>query len=247
MDDRQQWSDLFRQMVVQVEVEVSSLCNRRCSFCSNAQVDRRIDNRFMADDLYSSIVRQLGELNWSGIFSFHRYNEPLANRPYIVKRVAEARRHLPSALLRLYSNGDYLTRDYCDELYDAGLRSAIVTVYLGDTARYSDSEMLTRLVERVETLALPFHFTFATTGEYHVAVTYRDMDLMFRARDYTAGQNGTGETITFDRGGTVAAAAPFQRNSPCFRIFRSNATEQSCLAAICVRTFRPMPEASSRG
>jgi hypothetical protein len=219
MDDRQQWSSLFRQMVAQVEVEISSHCNRRCSFCSNAQVDRRINKRFMADTLYSSIVQQLGALNWNGVFSFHRYNEPLADRAYLVRRVAEARRQLPTALLRLYSNGDYLTRDYCDELYDAGVRSLIVTVYLADNARYTDAEMLTRLVERAGLLGLPFRFTFATAGEYSVAVAYRDMELVFRARDYTAGHNGQGESITFDRGGTVAAADPFERTSPCFRPF----------------------------
>jgi len=93
--------DMFRQYVAQVEVEVSTFCNRRCSFCSNSLADRRNEHRYMEDALFSSIVRQLSSLDWQGVFSFHRYNEPLADRGYILRRLAEARRCLPGALLRI--------------------------------------------------------------------------------------------------------------------------------------------------
>lgn len=211
--------DMFNQYVAQVEVEVSSFCNRRCSFCSNSLADRRADHRRMDDALFSRIVTQLSSLGWRGVFGFHRYNEPLSDRDYILRRVAEVHHHLPAALLRIYTNGDYLTADYCEALYGAGLRSMIVSAYPPEGAGCT-SALLHQLIETsAARIGLPYKIIDECDGDICAQVEFRDMQVTLQARDFVRGENGRGEILSYDRGGTVPVSTPYQRVSPCFRPF----------------------------
>jgi len=211
--------DMFCQYVAQVELEVSTYCNRHCSFCSNSVADRRGGNRYMDDALYSGILRQLSDLGWSGVLSFHRYNEPLADRPYILRRIDEAKRSLPNALLRIYTNGDYLNQGYCEDLYAVGLRSMVVSAYPAETRSYSGVELRHLAEQSAARLGLPYKVVDECEGEVCIRILFGDMNLTLQARDYTQVTNGKGEILAYDRGGTVPLAVAYQRVSPCFRPF----------------------------
>jgi MoaA/NifB/PqqE/SkfB family radical SAM enzyme len=100
-----------------VEVETTTYCNRRCSYCPNSIFDRglRRNEVRMPTELFRSIVEQLGALHFCNQFSPHNYGEPLAD-PRMPDLLRTARTAMPAARIALYTNGDYLTPDLFDEI-----------------------------------------------------------------------------------------------------------------------------------
>jgi len=100
-----------------VEVETTTYCNRRCSYCPNSIFDRglRKNEVLMPDELFHKIVRDLGQNNFCNQFSPHNYGEPLAD-----KRMPDlleiARAEMPLARIAIYTNGDFLTPELFDRL-----------------------------------------------------------------------------------------------------------------------------------
>lgn len=88
----------------QIEIETINRCNNTCSFCP---VNRNIDTRpykLMDEKLFIDIVRQLNNLNYSGIVGLFSNNEPfLDNRIFEFARIA--RELVPRASLRIMTNG----------------------------------------------------------------------------------------------------------------------------------------------
>jgi MoaA/NifB/PqqE/SkfB family radical SAM enzyme len=117
-----------------IEIETINRCNGTCSFCP---ANRRIDKRplkLMEMDLFDSIVRQLGELDYRGSIGIYLNNEPLLD-----SRVNEfceiARKRAPKAYLHMFTNGTLLTVERTKGLMK-NLDHMIV-----DT--YNDRQMLT--------------------------------------------------------------------------------------------------------
>ncbi|MFD8248514.1 radical SAM/SPASM domain-containing protein [Nocardia sp. NPDC059691] len=93
-----------------VEVETTTYCNRRCSYCPNSIFDRglRKNEVQMSEDLFYKVVHELGQLHFCNQFSPHNYGEPLADKR-MPDLLAMARREMPAARIALYTNGDFLT------------------------------------------------------------------------------------------------------------------------------------------
>lgn len=100
-----------------VEVETTTYCNRRCTYCPNSIFDRGTrENEFlMAEELFTKIVADLGDNNFVNQFSPHNYGEPLADAR--MPRLLEiAREAMPLARIALYTNGDFLNLDLFHQL-----------------------------------------------------------------------------------------------------------------------------------
>jgi hypothetical protein len=208
---RDQAKQLFAASVNQVEIEVFTYCNRACWFCPNSHIDRRSANRFMDESLYLRILSELAEIDYNKVITYSRYNEPLANRIFL-QRLREARAALPRACLSTFTNGDYLTRPYLDELRDAGLNRIHVMTYLGDDEPFSDTKILTRMMSKVADLGLPCEFTLATEGVgYWASLSYDGMEVDLGAKNFAVA--GT------DRGKLVQVS-PYVRTSWCPLVFR---------------------------
>jgi len=108
-----------------VEVETSSRCNRHCFYCPVAE-DPRADHR-MEEELFRSIVDQLAELRFRGVFSPHFFGEPLLD-PRLPALLAYVRERLPRVVLEIYTNGDALTPKKAQELLDVGVTLFLVTL-----------------------------------------------------------------------------------------------------------------------
>ncbi|MHA2013360.1 MAG: radical SAM protein [Candidatus Helarchaeota archaeon] len=121
----------FKKHVELVEVEVFSYCNRQCWHCPNSIIDRHSGNTYMSDFVYNKILKNLKQIEYDKIFSFCRYNEPLADS-IIYKKIAEAHQKLPNACMHLNTNGDFLTPENLQKLYESGLRSLNIQVYSQD-------------------------------------------------------------------------------------------------------------------
>lgn len=210
--------ELFRRSVNLVEVETFTYCNRKCFFCPNAVIPQRQDkgdgNQIMSDALYDDIIGGLRSIDYAGEITYSRYNEPLAMRDLILRRVAEARKALPRARLMTHTNGDYLTRDYLDALRDAGLNKLCVQTYLGDNVRYDDAKMRARQNQQVERLSLTARPILDEPGvRLWSAADYPGMVVTFDARNF--------DEIGVDRGGLVQLRCEHRRTSPCFVPFTS--------------------------
>ena len=91
---------IFKENLKLIEIETFSYCNRKCWFCPNSFVDRLSENIEMSEDVYLDLLQQLSEIDFSGELTYSRYNEPLAKRELLIKRIKQAREILPNATLR---------------------------------------------------------------------------------------------------------------------------------------------------
>ena len=108
--------DYFKKNLKLIEIETFSFCNRKCWFCPNSFVDRISENNIMKESTYLGLIGQLSEIDFAGELTYSRYNEPLAKKDIILKRIRQARQRLPNATLRTNTNGDYLNRQYVEDL-----------------------------------------------------------------------------------------------------------------------------------
>ena len=144
---------VFKKYVECIGIEVFSFCNRRCWFCPNSYIDRHSSNTFMDKGLYGKILDELAEIDYSGRISYSRYNEPFADR-IILERIHEAKAKLPQATLFSYTNGDYITREFLDEIAEAGLSKLFIMCYPRD-GHYSQDEAAQDVTKVVQRLGYP--------------------------------------------------------------------------------------------
>jgi hypothetical protein len=140
--------ECFKRFVNIFEIEIFSFCNRTCSFCPNSYIDRKSKNHFMDENLYLKVMSELAEVDYDGIVWYSRYNEPLADR-IILKRIQQARQLLPKAKLQTYTNGDYVTREYLDDLADAGLNEIRIMRYPDSKDTKTASVRMSKMVEKI--------------------------------------------------------------------------------------------------
>jgi radical SAM protein with 4Fe4S-binding SPASM domain len=107
-----------------VELEVNSMCNRRCHYCPNS-TSRRPPG-YMKEGLFRKILGELGAMGYDGRLSYHFYGEPLLDKR-LPGFVARSRRELPRAELEVFTNGDLLTLETFRELVGLGLDLFLVT------------------------------------------------------------------------------------------------------------------------
>lgn len=100
-----------------LEIELFNYCNRTCKWCPNSIIDRK-NNGFIY--LPTNILHNIGEylqsINYNNYISFSRYNEPLANIPYLLKSISILKKYAPNAKYVTNTNGDFLTKDNIRQL-----------------------------------------------------------------------------------------------------------------------------------
>ena len=133
----------YEDVPSQIVVELSSICNNAvqkglCVYCPNnsARDYGARGKTFMDDKLFDKIVLECKEFangQFSGIFSFNHYNEPLAprkgNKFYIVEKVRQVKFHLPLVKVDIFTNGFYLDGPMFKLLIDAGVDRIILTYH----------------------------------------------------------------------------------------------------------------------
>nr|VFJ43145.1 MAG: Radical SAM superfamily protein [Candidatus Kentron sp. DK] len=228
---------LFARSVSMVEIETSSYCNRVCWFCSNATYDRRSQKQFMDSSLYERILDELASIRYQQKISYSRYNEPLAS-PTILDRIREANRIIPGALLHLNTNGDFLDREYLDEIYAAGLRSMNIQVYLGNNAQYDHQRIKKQMFAKIAKLKLRHRVTKDVPGlRLESRLDYRDMALRIYGRNFAESGCNRGGTLWPLTGLTREDRLVYRRSTTCI----STATAVCFPVAISVRISPTMP------
>jgi hypothetical protein len=107
--------------------ELSNICNysKQHRKCPAHHVKKR---KVLSSSIYIRTINELSEIQFSGVISFHRYNEPMMD-PRLSSFLAYAKQKLPDPYLRVYTNGYYLTQEIVDDLSKAGMNWLEVSAY----------------------------------------------------------------------------------------------------------------------
>lgn len=138
--------EAFRQAVRWIEIETSSQCNRRCSYCPNSKFDRISSNGFLDMAIHQKMMRDLAEIDYDGDMKFVGNNEFFMhreNRAYI----EYARAQLPNAKITLFSNGDYLKKEDLEWCSSVRVGLLIVTLHTAPKKQYDDVEVMRRVFQ----------------------------------------------------------------------------------------------------
>ena len=137
-----------------VTIETQTNCNRTCSFCKHGL--GAVPMERMSDEMISAIAHQLGALDYAGRISPFGINEPLLDTR-IVSIVQQFRTACPKAYLSIVTNGDYLTIDLRDRLFEVGLDAIGISVY--DDEGWAKTEaVLHPKVGRMDYRTIPANF-----------------------------------------------------------------------------------------
>lgn len=110
-----------------IAASINETCNLKCHYCPNTFLKKPVKEHLFPMDLYKKLLASLKEIDYDGIFCFHRYNEPL-----LTSKAEEyfelANKYIPLAETRLYTNGMYLTKDRLESIQNVGgIKTIIVT------------------------------------------------------------------------------------------------------------------------
>ena len=204
--------DLFKRNVDLVELEPHAYCNRTCSFCPNATIDRLTVKTTLDRALYESVLDDLKSISYDRVLRFARYSEPMAHE-HIYEMVALARRRLPAATIDIVTNGDYLNPRALARLREAGLSVLRVSVYMRRGVSWSVEaarDEIARLGRRIQ-LEPAWDASTATT----VGASFPTPGLPIVAFSHNFDETG------YDRGQLIEQLVDksWVRRSPCFLVF----------------------------
>jgi len=89
-----------------IEIEISSPCNLRCKTCPNGANSRPYGELPLS--VIKDITLKLEDIEYTGVFSPHFYNEPLLDKR-LIEILSFARAHLPRAKIFLFTNFTLMT------------------------------------------------------------------------------------------------------------------------------------------
>jgi len=99
-------------------IEISTYCNRKCAYCPNSVFES--PKKLMDFIIFKKAILRLKEIGFSGSLYFHFYNEPMLDTR-LEKLVVYAKKELPNAMIRIFTNGDYLNIENMEALIKAGV------------------------------------------------------------------------------------------------------------------------------
>lgn len=179
-NDREIKKQLLKQNVRLVEIEIASFCNRKCWFCPNSFIDRKSQSVELPESVYLKLIDNLAEVDYSGLLDFHRFNEPLANKDLILKRVRQARIALPHAQLGIFTNGDYLDREYLDALREAGITLMIMSYYFDKNAEFDLDSIKVAMDKKARSLGLDYKVTRNDIERYELKLIYNGIYIIYQ-------------------------------------------------------------------
>jgi len=111
-----------------IELETSTYCNRRCSWCPNSKYKRGQLKIFISFDLFIKIINDLKKISYDGQLALHGYNEPLLD-PNLYTFLNIIKTELPRAKIVIFTNGDYLEKDSLKRLEENGVSSLYISLH----------------------------------------------------------------------------------------------------------------------
>ena len=144
LEDKKQ---IFKHSVSNIVVEISSHCNRKCSYCPVSKVDRSSSNKILPDEILKRLLFDLASIGYERGICLNLYNEPSSDRELLLSRIKEFRTALPKSRIYFSTNGDYLDREYLRAMVHAGLSELYITLHTPKGKPYTDAYAIHRLTE----------------------------------------------------------------------------------------------------
>lgn len=203
---------LFKRNVTLVEVEPHAYCNRTCSFCPNATIDRLTVKTPLDREVYEAVLEDLAAIDYDRVLRFARYSEPMAHE-HIYELVARARRRLPRAELDIVTNGDFLTPRALDRLREAGLSVLRISVYMRRGVAWSVDAARDEIARVGRRIGLEPAWTDRTATTVGASFAVAGMTIVAFSHNF--------DETGYDRGGLLPALIErgWVRRSPCFMVF----------------------------
>lgn len=219
--------DIFNKYMGCIIIETSSYCNRRCSYCPVNKMPR--EQSFMSEDLFEKIIYELRNIDYRQMIKLNLFNEPLADKK-ILKYVRRIKELLPISYIQINSNGDYLTKEYLDELCDAGIDEMLITQHMNPDEKYSDELAEYKLKQFLRRVDLPYVET--SRKENHnitMDYIYRDTRLLCVTNNWS--EDGV------DRAGAIEKLSIQGRQWPCCLPFREMAMDVDGNMRLCCNFY----------
>lgn len=195
-NDKSLQRKILKDNLYQISIEISSFCNRKCWFCPNSYIDRKSKAIDLPEDIYIKIISNLQEIDYSGRLCLIRYNEPLANKNLILKRIRQARQSLPNVKIEINTNGDYINREYLDELKDAGLSYINMSFYFDKNQKFDVDKLIRPAIDKMaDKLRLQYEIAQDSIYAYRVKFIYDGIDIICGSWNP--------ETVGINRGGAI--------------------------------------------
>jgi radical SAM family protein/iron-sulfur cluster protein len=203
---------LFKRNITLVELEPHAYCNRTCSFCPNATIDRLTVKTRLDVDLYEAVLADLASIEYDRVLRFARYSEPLSDA-HIYDMIARARRRLPKAELDIVTNGDYLNLRALTRLRDAGLSVLRISVYMRRGVAWTVDGARQEIRHLGRRLEIEPTWTDGTATTVGARFPFERLPIVAFSHNF--------DEIGYDRGKLVERLvdARYVRRSPCFLVF----------------------------
>jgi len=226
---------LFKNSIRRVHVEVFSYCNRKCVFCPNQYGTRMKENQYLDEKIYLNILNELASIDYDGVFGFHQYNEPLADK-IILQRITQVKYHLPQANIIINTNGDYLDFNYLEELQQSGLMALNISIYGPKNGIFDEQYILEKMSRMADKLELKQKQPSHNKGfGYTIREYYKDILINIWGRNIAS--------IGFNRGELVdVGPAVINRSCPCFYPFEDLSVDYRGNILPCCNVYADLPE-----
>lgn len=107
-----------------VNIEVTTKCNRRCSFCP-VSYDTSREEISMSTKLFTKIIDELKDIGFDGVIEISLFGEPLMDKR-IIKFIKYIKLNTKIKTI-IYTNGDLLTVQLAHKLINSGIGHIIVS------------------------------------------------------------------------------------------------------------------------
>jgi hypothetical protein len=157
----------FKQAVNKIEIEPSTQCNRRCTYCPNsapAFAHRLTKNEFFDMDMLEDMLLDLQEIDYDKKIALVGLNEFFMHEENF-KYAEMIKEMLPKSYLQVFSNGDYIDQDMLERAERSGVDLLVVSFHPQAGKPYDAAEVLDRTAKFMKRTNLQLTITDYRKGE----------------------------------------------------------------------------------
>lgn len=201
---------LFKKNIDIINLETSSYCNRKCSYCP-VSIYGREKQIYISSRLLNTILNGLEEIKYDKAIILNLYNEPLATIKFF-DYLNIIRKKLPNAIIGTNSNGDYIksVKDLI-KLDNYGLNRIKITAHVPSGKDFSKKYMVFRINEFAKRIG--YKLKRKDIENLNFSFKVKNLVGIFQCPDWMKKGNSRGGTITI-----LNRLSP--RISPCAKPFR---------------------------
>ena len=113
-----------------VSFELSNICNNAL-FHRKCPLNNKHDISIMPKEIVVRVLEVLKKYDFSGMISFHNYNEPGID-PRLISFIEMTKKYCPNSKIYFSTNGFYLNQSLLEEYEEAGVDSLHISAYSRD-------------------------------------------------------------------------------------------------------------------